>query len=311
MKVLFVSSGNSGDIGVVVKKQAESLINQSIDIDFYLIKGKGISGYLKNIKAIRKIYKTNHYNIIHAHYSLSAFAATLTGAKPLVVSLMGSDGQKSGWQKWLIKKYSAKRWKTTIAKSPDLVKKTGIKQFKIIPNGVDLDSFYPASKQEAKQKLGLETNIRYLFFAANPKRYEKNFVLAQTAFESLNLKNSELLSMTDIPHNEVFLWMNAADVILLTSLWEGSPNVIKEAMACNCPVVATDVGDIKLMFGNEPGHFLTDFNPENVAKKIQKALEFSEKHSKTNGRKRIVELGLDSETIAGRIVNIYKEVIKK
>ncbi len=92
MKVLFVSSGNS-EIGIspIIKNQGESLKQNGIDLYYFTIKGKGINGYLKNIPILKKYLKYHNYDIIHAHYSLLAIVATLSGAKPLVVSLMGSD----------------------------------------------------------------------------------------------------------------------------------------------------------------------------------------------------------------------------
>jgi glycosyltransferase involved in cell wall biosynthesis len=101
----------------------------------------------------------------------------------------------------------------------------------------------------------------------------------------------------------------AADVLLSTSHWEGSPNAIKEAMACNLPVVSTDVGDVKWLFGDEPGYYLTSFNPHDVAYKIKESLSFSNEFGKTKGRERIVSLGLASETIAEKISCVYNKVL--
>jgi teichuronic acid biosynthesis glycosyltransferase TuaC len=84
-----------------------------------------------------------------------------------------------------------------------------------------------------------------------------------------------------------------------------------EAMARNCPVVATNVGDIAWLFGNEPGHFLTTFEPEDMADNLKQALVFAQVHGKTNGRDRIVLLGLDSETIALKILDVYNEIREK
>ena len=105
------------------------------------------------------------------------------------------------------------------------------------------------------------------------------------------------------------LYYNAADLLLLTSKHEGSPNIIKEAMACNCPVVSTDVGDVRWVIGNTKGCYITSSNPVGVAQKVMLALEFSEKNSRTKGRERIMELGLDSDTIAAKIIAVYKKVL--
>jgi teichuronic acid biosynthesis glycosyltransferase TuaC len=72
--------------------------------------------------------------------------------------------------------------------------------------------------------------------------------------------------------------LNAADLLLLTSLTEGSPQVIKEAMACNCPIVATDVGDIREIIGYTDGCYITTFKPSDVAVKIQAAFLLGKKN---------------------------------
>jgi glycosyltransferase involved in cell wall biosynthesis len=104
--------------------------------------------------------------------------------------------------------------------------------------------------------------------------------------------------------------LNAADILLLTSFSEGSPQVIKEAMACNCPIVATDVGDVSWLFGLEPGHFTSSFSPEDVANKIILSLIFSESNKETKGRKRMIYLELDSKSIANKLITIYKYIIQ-
>ena len=102
---------------------------------------------------------------------------------------------------------------------------------------------------------------------------------------------------------------NAADMVLLTSLWEGSPNVIKNAMACNIPIVSTDVGDVREVVGDTEGCFITSFHPQDVAEQIEMALAFAGTKGRTKGRKRLVEWGLDSKTVVKRIIGVYKEVL--
>jgi len=96
-------------------------------------------------------------------------------------------------------------------------------------------------------------------------------------------------------------YINAADVVLLTSLWEGSPNVIKESMACNRPIVSTDVGDVNHLLNGLDGCYVTSFNEEKIMQKILLALEFPE----IQGINRIKQLELDSNTIAKKLITHY------
>ncbi|MGQ9644752.1 MAG: glycosyltransferase, partial [Ignavibacterium sp.] len=151
----------------------------------------------------------------------------------------------------------------------------------------------------------------YILFLADPARNEKNYLLAETTMKIINDNNIELLVIYDVEQGNVVNYLNAVDLLLLTSLWEGSPNAVKEAMACNLPVVSTDVGDVRWLFGNEPGYYICSFDPRDVAGKIRLALDFAEKHRRTNGRNRIIELGLDSDSIAKRIISVYQSVLFK
>ena len=309
MKVLFVSSGNSNlGISPIIKRQGDSLENSGITVAYYRIQGKGLKGYSANIIPLRRLIQQFKPDIVHAHYSLSAFVATLSCAKPLVVSLMGSDVHSTGVLKWLIKFSGWFIWNRTIVKSNDMKQKLGLKKVDVIPNGINLEVFNSADKENGRQKLGWTNESKHILFAANPARPEKNFKLTKEAITCLN-ENIELHTLTDVPPDEIPLWMNASDVILLTSMREGSPNVIKEAMACNLPVVATDVGDIRWLFGEVPGHFLSSFNKDELAQNVELALNFSEENGRTRGRERIVELGLDAESVAQQLVKIYREVL--
>ena len=300
MKVLFVCSGNSKlGISPIIKNQGDSLLKEGIDVDYYRIVGKGFVGYLKNFFFLIKKDKQK-YDIIHAHYSLSSIVASFASFKPLVVSLMGSDLYMSKLWIVLLKLLNKVRWDATIVKSRQMSEK--VKNCSVIPNGVDINFFKPKNKNLAKKKINFNTSKNNIIFVADYSRYEKNYTLAKNAVDILQNKDIKLNIVSNISHKMIPHYMNAADLLLLTSFWEGSPNIVKEAMACNCPIVSTDVGDVRQVIGNTKGCFITSFEPDDVAMKIGLALEYGKR---TNGRERIIEMGLDSETTAKKIIAVY------
>lgn len=311
MKVLFISSGNKlNTISPIIKNQGNSLIKKCIEIEYFIIIGKGFFGYFKNIFKLRNHLKKNQYDLIHAHYSLSGICASFAVSfkTPLIVSLMGSDIQLSGILNLIVRYLAKKKWQRIIVKSKSMQDKIKIENSIIIPNGVDQKIFKPMDKIKAKKKLGWDLNKKHILFLADPQRKEKNYPLAEKSISQINNNNHILKPVFNIPFKKVNLYFNASDIILLTSLWEGSPNVIKEAMACNCPIVSTDVGDVKWVIEDTKGCYITSFNPEDVANKIKTGLKFNKR---TEGRNRIIELGLNSESVAKKIKGIYEDLIKK
>ncbi|MDY0237044.1 MAG: glycosyltransferase family 4 protein [Gudongella sp.] len=309
MNVLFVCSGNkTKGPGVVVKSQADTLAQQNIKVSYFLIRGSGFIGYLKNVSPLAKHIKDNDFDIIHAHYSLSAivasFAILLSKRKPIVVSLMGSDAQLKGVYRILVKLFYRFFWFKTIVKGEEMKQSLNLSYAVVIPNGVDIDKIINIEKEHYVSEIG---NVTPILFAADPLRESKNWQLASAAFEILG---TVIKVVYNVSHEKIIKEIFDSQIVLLTSKWEGSPNIVKEAMACNCPIVATDVGDVRWLFGDEPGHFITSFDPNDVAEKIKLALQFAKERGRTNGRQRIIELGLDSETVAKRIVEVYNSVLK-
>lgn len=308
MTILFVSSGNSGKISSIVKAQADSLIKKGVVIDFFLIKGKGVTGYFKSIFILRKFIKKNNYDLYHAHYSLSAFVATLAGCKPLVVSLMGSDVKKDNLLKPVINFFSKYLWKKTIVKSEDMKTSLGLWEVKVIPNGVNLLQFYPMDKNDVQKELQWEPHKIHLLFAANSNSPVKNFDLAKSAFDDLNDSEIVLHTLENVPFNQMNLYYNASDAVLLSSLWEGSPNVIKEALACNKPLLSTDVGDVKSNFSQVEGVFIASQSLVDYSIKLKALINFVKEKKESNGRIKIKALNLDTENIAIKLLNIYKGI---
>jgi teichuronic acid biosynthesis glycosyltransferase TuaC len=306
MKILFVSSGNKfGGISPIVYNQGESLKKADIYIDYFTVKGKGFIGYTKAILPLYKMVRTKEYSVIHAHYSLSGFLATLVSPVKvkIIVSLMGTI-KKNTLKYYLIRFLAKYRWDEVIVKSQRMQSQIGLKNSPIIPNGVQLEKFpLQCSQKVLKAELGLDLDKKIIIFVSDPSRIEKNFKLCDEAFNKLNRQDVVLLTIYNKPHDEVIKYMYAADLLMLTSVSEGSPNVIKEAMAAGCPIVTTDVGDVRDLLNKVEGTFVMNtFGAEEGASLINKALYFN---GRTNGRAKLVELQLDSKTIAQKIIKIY------
>ena len=311
MNILFVCSGNSQNgISPIVFNQGESLKKEGVNIEYFTIKGKGLKGYLKNILPLKKQIKANKYDLIHAHFSLSAFTASLAGASPLVVSLMGSDVKSKNSFIKLIKMFNyIFNWRLLIVKSSDMKTSLGIKSSVVIPNGVNISKYYPENIKKSQEKINWNTSKINILFAADPSRFEKNFNFTQEAVNKIKTPTIELYTLVNIPNSDVPQYLNAADIILLSSLWEGSPNIIKEAMACNKVIVSTDVGDVKMLFGNEIGLFINPININEYIENIEKALIFIKTNPYSNGRNRIIDLKLDDKSIALTLIEKYKNIL--
>ncbi|MBN3035458.1 MAG: glycosyltransferase [Bacteroidales bacterium] len=305
MKILFVSSSNSRfGISPIVGNQGKSLQKQGMEVEYFPIIGKGMLGYLRNIGLLRKYIRSNDYDLAHAHYSLSAIVASLAGCRPLVVSLMGSDTHISMFWKYVLLMFNRLYWSALIVKSPGMKQRLNLQSAHVIPNGVDFSKFRPVEKEAALKRTGFDPMKKHIIFMADPARPVKNWQLAKKAFELLDTDDVEIHPLGDVPNDDVPYYYYAADILLLTSLWEGSPNVIKEAMACNLPIVATDVGDIREVCGTTEGCFITTFDPSEISEKLKNALDFN---GRTKGREHVGHL--DDRIVARRIIGIYRKVL--
>ncbi|SIR44127.1 glycosyltransferase [Pontibacter lucknowensis] len=320
MKVLFVCSGNSKNFEVApfIKAQGESLQKAGIEVAYFPIKGKGLRGYLQAGGQLRQHLKYHRYDLIHAHFSLSGWSAVLgAGSTPVILSLMGDDAQGDyiGVNKI---RFSSRFFmlssiliqpfvRAIISKAPNLEKYVYQKHKSyIVPNGIDTKTFIP-NPAGYREELGLDPAKKLVLFLGSQERVGKNYPLAQQAVAHLNLPDVQLINPFPIPHDAIPKYMNSADVLVVPSFMEGSPNVIKEAMACNCPIVATDVGDIRWVMGDTEGCYLASFQVEDFAEKIHRALEFAQTKRRTTGRQRIERLGLDADTIAQKVISIYRK----
>jgi len=302
MKILIVCSCNSGRIAPFILEQGEALKRAGVELDYFPIEGKGLWGYLKNRKALLAKIKTFQPQLIHAHYGLSGLLANTQRRIPVITTYHGSDINNE-------KIYPFSRLNMILSAHNIFVSeknrlKAGLRFHQsLIPCGIDIQLFTPGDKQQARKVLGLDAEKEYILFAGAFNTSVKNPDLAKAAVALLS--NVELLELSGYSREQVVLLLNAVDVVLMTSFTEGSPQIIKEALACNCPVVSVPVGDVPEMIENILGCFLTSYDPADISGKLRLALDFGRL---TEGRKRIEEMRLDGESVAERILEVYKGV---
>jgi glycosyltransferase involved in cell wall biosynthesis len=177
----------------------------------------------------------------------------------------------------------------------------------LIPNGVNIKQFYQTDQRDAKTEIGFDCSKRYVIFVSDPDRPEKNYALAARAMDLIKERDVQICAVHKVLNEELVHYYNAADCLILTSFHEGSPNVIKEAMACNCPIVATEVGDVRWVLGETNGCYIAQFDFVQCAAQIEKALAFAQTCGRTKGRERILFLGLDADSTAAKIQTIYEK----
>jgi len=304
MKILIVCSRNSGQIAPFILEQGEALKRAGVELDYYAIEGKGFWGYLKNRKGLMAKIKSFQPILIHAHYGLSGLLANSQRRIPVVTTYHGSDINNA-------KIYPFSRLNMMLSAHNIFVSeknklKAGL-QFNqsLIPCGIDTELFTPADKQHARNALGLDADKQYILFAGAFNITVKNPDLAKAA--AALLPTVELIELSGYSREQVALLLNAVDVVLMTSFTEGSPQIIKEALACNCPVVSVPVGDVQEVIVKVPGCFIAAYSENDIAEKLQKALLVNKLH---DGRERFLESGLDSNSVARKVLDVYKKVLR-
>ncbi len=303
--------------GTFVKEQVDSLQEAGVDVDVLAFDGKGgTKSYLAAARTLRRTLRKKPYDLLHAHYGLTGVVARMQTRRPVVVTFHGSDllggvgsrGQYTplGAVTTVISKLVALSVAQCIVVADILKSKLWLRSAVTIPMGVDLSLFRPKSPREAREQLGLSHDKRRVLFVAHPNNHTKRFDIAQSAVRLLQEAklNVELLPLYNVPHHQVPLYMNACDVLVLTSMHEASPCVIKEAMACNLPIVSVNVGDVAERIDGLEGCYLCDRTSQDVAAKLHLVLADGRR---TNARDRIQSLSLQS--VARKVIAVYEEIL--
>ena len=320
MKVLVITnmwpSKERPHWGAFVKSQADSLAAAGCENTLYEIKGwHHTSEYLRALVELPRVARDCGAELVHAHFGLSGTAA-LRVKLPLVVSFCGDDllGRPDATGRMTLKSrllipvslLAARRANGVIVKTEEMRRVIAdVPDVHVIPNGVNLSRFQPQPRDAARAALGWRGTGQVLLFAAKPTESRKNWPLADAACRLLAARGLDvrLEAMYGRPQADMVSAMNAADVLLLPSYHEGSPNVVKEAMAVNLPVVAAPVGDCAELLREVSPSFVVPHSPQAFADAAAAALASG---ARSNGRE-VIERRLSVESIAQRVLAVYGE----
>lgn len=307
MKVLVVCSRRyyapyTDYIAPFIYEQVNSLRNLGVEFDYYRVEGGGIKSYVKAIGGLRKKIKEYQPDIIHAHYGLCGIPANIQRKIPVVTTFHGSDvnNSKTRWISKLISKLSS----FNIYVSDRLYAVAG-KPSKsvVIPCGFNAESFDYLNKVECRKQLGWEENHIYVLFSKEFTDVVKNYPLAKAAVD--RIEGATLVELYGYTREQMPLVLNASDVLIMTSFTEGSPQIIKEAVACGCPIVSTDVGDVSAVIEGVNNTYLCSYEVDDVYEKLKKCLAATNRMN--DGKQKLIEQ-YSLESVANRIKGVYDTV---
>jgi glycosyltransferase involved in cell wall biosynthesis len=312
-KLLFVTNMyptvNNPFFGIFIKEQIDALKkNHTFQEEIYFINGlyKSKLEYIKSIFTIPYIIVKNKPDIIHIHYGISGlFLLFYKPTIPVYLTLHGSDFLIHGsnkWQVW-ISKVIAKRVNKIFVQNQEM-RDLGITinpNIEILTCGVDTDFFKPLDSKR------LTFNKKVIVFPSSPKRLEKNYSLFSKVLKKIEIQLNEKVIIKCIDKMnriEIRDLLSSANCLLMTSISEGSPQVIKEALSCGLPVVSTPVGNVKEMVKNVPNCYVSDsFNVEELSSLVLRSLD----GNKNGIRKSFLNKQIyDNSEIAARLANFYQ-----
>jgi glycosyltransferase involved in cell wall biosynthesis len=254
--------------------------------------------------SVRRTVGAGRFDLVHAHYGLSGAAALLQRRVPVVTTFHGSDFSGAIlWQVWVSR---------IVARlvQPIFVSTVGAMRIParavVIPAGVDVVLFQPIERADARRRLGWKVDGRYVLFPSSPRVPLKRVDLFDAAVGEARTQAPELESvyLQGYSRESVALVMNAVDVTLLTSDWEGSPVTVRESLACQTPVVSVPVGDVPRVLSGLPGCAVARRDPTALASALLEALEA--------GRPRELRARAELSArprIAERILRVYESTL--
>ena len=305
MKVLIVARYKANGYAPFITEQVGALESIGVQCRLFGINRKGITGYLQHFSNFKKVIRDYQPDIIHAHYGMSGLFANLQRKVPVVTTYHGSDINRRKARIFSKVAISLSALNIFVSqKSIDLVHPG--KHFALIPCGITLDDFPIIDKQAARAAMKLDPDKLYVLFAGAFDIVIKNAPLAQATVNLIN--GIELIELKGYTRSDVATLLQAVDALLMTSFSEGSPQIVKEAMACGCPIVSVDVGDVKELVMGLDGCYITQAEENALSCALIRAFQ---NPGRTEGRSRLIARGLTNKQIASRIKHEYELILSR
>lgn len=302
-----------------VRRQIASIRALGHAVDVLEIRGlKGLK-YLQCWPAL--LARSRSAELIHAHFGYCGLLARAQLGRPIVVSFMGDDllgtpdtsGRSTPLSRVMVAADVglARLVDAVIVKSAEMAGVVAAIPAQVIPNGVDVEQFRPLERRAARAALGWAEEGRSVLFGGRPEEPRKDFPLARAAVAEaarILAQPIELVPLRGVVPDEVPRYMNACDAMIFTSLWEGSPNVVKEAMACTLPVVAVPVGDVETLLDGVERCLIRPRDPLALGAALAELVAGGQR---TNGHTALLDKGLDQASVARRVVEVYEQVLSR
>jgi glycosyltransferase involved in cell wall biosynthesis len=324
MRALFVSNMWPEDgrhwAGAFIKSQAESLTRLGVDVDLFHIRGyRSTLNYFHGAMRALRWNGGMDYDVVHAHYGHSGVLARLQVRRPVILSYCGDDllGTPNGDGSLTTKSQVEVAVFRQLARTIDatITKSRAMEQAlppacrarnHVIPNGVDTSFFEPLDRDEARGALGWEPGEPTVLFAGDPELPRKNFSLAREVVDRLAERNPRVRMRVawGVSRDEMRTMYAASDVLLHTSLIEGSANVLKEAMAMELPVVAVPAGDAEERLAGVEGCAVRPYDEAALADAVGTALG----HGRAPEARQAVS-ALTAENVAAQVLAVYESVL--
>ena len=305
--------------GTFIRTQVECLKKEGVDVELLLLRGRFRKwDYARAIVQLRREIARGSIDVVHAHYGFVGMVARTQWNLPVVVTyhggdLMGLVVNDRGGRAWSGPvtaaggRVLARSIDASIVQSVEMANLLDAPNVFVIPHEVDFDVFHPLARDQARAALGLQADRKYLLFAAHPTNWVKRFSLAQAVAEALSARDAsiELLVVYKEPQARLALYMNACDALVFPSYMEGSPNVVKQAMACNLPIVATDVGDVREIIGKTQGCYVCRPDIQEFVRALDHILV---DRARTRGHEHVRHLA--GPAVAQQIIQVYEHVLR-